>query len=72
MPIKNQLPGLPAPDGMDFYFFVLEKNCTEPAFWALTLGKMGEFGDHVDGGTSRFDENGIIYQAMCANLRRQK
>jgi gliding motility-associated-like protein len=23
--------------------------------------------DHVDGGTSRFDKNGIIYQAVCAN-----
>jgi gliding motility-associated-like protein len=25
------------------------------------------FGDHVDGGTSRFDQNGVIYQAICAN-----
>src|SRR5690606_674667 len=23
-------------------------------------------GDHVDGGTSRFDENGVIYHATCA------
>ena len=23
--------------------------------------------DHVDGGTSRFDQNGVIYQAICAN-----
>ena len=23
--------------------------------------------DHVDGGTSRFDRNGVIYQAICAN-----
>ena len=24
-------------------------------------------GDHVDGGTSRFDRRGVIYQAVCAN-----
>ncbi len=30
-------------------------------------GQNGGFGDHVDGGTSRFDANGIIYQAICAN-----
>ena len=23
--------------------------------------------EHVDGGTSRYDRNGIIYQAICAN-----
>jgi gliding motility-associated-like protein len=28
------------------------------------------FGDHVDGGTSRFDKFGVIYQAMCANCGR--
>ena len=25
--------------------------------------------DHVDGGTSRFDASGVIYQAICANCR---
>ena len=25
------------------------------------------FGEHVDGGTSRFDQQGVIYQAICAN-----
>ncbi|MGB1294169.1 MAG: PKD domain-containing protein [Flavobacteriales bacterium] len=24
------------------------------------------YGDHVDGGTSRFDDNGIVHQAICA------
>jgi len=27
----------------------------------------GGFGDHVDGGTSRFDPQGIVYQAVCSN-----
>jgi gliding motility-associated-like protein len=25
--------------------------------------------EHVDGGTSRFDANGVIYQALCANCK---
>lgn len=53
-------------DGSDFYFFVLEKNAQSQLFGSL-FGQQGGFGDHVDGGTSRFDANGIIYQAMCAN-----
>jgi gliding motility-associated-like protein len=31
------------------------------------FGQFNGLGDHVDGGTSRFDDNGIIYQAICAN-----
>ena len=69
VPIKNQIPNLPAPDGKDFYFFVLEKNATSQ-FFGSTFGQNGGVGDHVDGGTSRFDANGIIYQAMCANCGR--
>ncbi len=54
------------PDGADFYFFVLEKNAQSQLFGSH-FGQNGGFGDHVDGGTSRFDANGIIYQAICAN-----
>ena len=53
-------------DGGDFYFFVLEKNAVSQLFGSF-YGQTGGFDDHVDGGTSRFDANGIIYQAMCAN-----
>ncbi len=58
-------------DGSDFYFFVLEKNATSQLYGSF----FGQFstnggGEHVDGGTSRFDRNGIIYQAMCANCGR--
>jgi gliding motility-associated-like protein len=54
-------------DGSDFYFFVLEKNATSQFYGAL-FGELAptSFGDHCDGGTSRYDENGVIYQAMCA------
>jgi gliding motility-associated-like protein len=53
-------------DGGDFYFFVLEKDATSQLFGSF-FGQSGGFDDHVDGGTSRFDANGIIYQAICAN-----
>jgi gliding motility-associated-like protein len=53
-------------DRKDFFFFVLEKNAVSQLFGSF-FGQTGGFDDHVDGGTSRFDDNGIIYQAMCAN-----
>lgn len=70
MPEVNPLSGIPAPDGKDFYFFVLEKNAQSQLFGSH-FGQFGGLGDHVDGGTSRFDENGVIYQAMCANCSGQ-
>ncbi len=54
------------PDGRDFYFFVLRKNATSQLFGSY-FGQNGGFTDHVDGGTSRFDKQGVIYQAVCAN-----
>ena len=65
MPEVNPLPSIPAADGQDFYFFVLEKNGMSQLFGSH-FGQNGSVGDHVDGGTSRFDANGVIYQAVCA------
>ena len=53
-------------DGSDFYFFVLKKNATSQLFGSF-WGQNGGLTDHVDGGTSRFDKQGVIYQAICAN-----
>ena len=64
MPEVNPLTGIPAADGQDFYFFVLEKNAVSQLFGSR-FGQNGSVGDHVDGGTSRFDANGVIYQAIC-------
>jgi gliding motility-associated-like protein len=66
LPLVNTLSPIPAPDGKDFYFFVLSKDA-QSQFFGSHFGQNGGFGDHVDGGTSRFDANGIIYQAVCAN-----
>jgi len=56
-------------DGKDFYFFVLRKDATAQLFGSFfgENNSGGSGNDHVDGGTSRFDRNGVIYQAMCAN-----
>jgi gliding motility-associated-like protein len=51
-------------DDQDFYFFVLQRDATDVLF-ASFFGGNGLY-EHVDGGTSRFDRNGVIYQAICA------
>ncbi|MEO6538088.1 MAG: PKD domain-containing protein [Ferruginibacter sp.] len=66
LPEVNPLSGIPAEDGADFYFYVLAKDAASQLFGSH-FGQNGGLGDHVDGGTSRFDANGVIYQAICAN-----
>ena len=59
-----------SPDGKDFYFFVLKKDAASQLFGSF-FGENNvppnQGSDHVDGGTSRFDRNGTIYQAICGN-----
>jgi gliding motility-associated-like protein len=57
----------PTTDNSDFYFFVLEKNAASQLYGSFFGQNGGAYGEHVDGGTSRFDRNGVIYQALCAN-----
>jgi gliding motility-associated-like protein len=56
-------------DGKDFYFFVLKRDASQQLFGSFfgETNRPGTGCDHVDGGTSRFDRNGVIYQAICAN-----
>jgi gliding motility-associated-like protein len=61
-----EVPNTIGRDGADFYFFVLKKNAASQLYGSM-FGQTGGLGDHVDGGTSRFDKQGIIYQAICAN-----
>lgn len=54
-------------DGNDFYFIVLNRNAQNllyGSFYGRNSNVPG-FGEHVDGGTSRFDKAGVIYQAIC-------
>ena len=57
-------------DGKDFYFFVLKKDAASQLFGSFFgENNVGAGCDHVDGGTSRFDQNGVIYEAICANCK---
>lgn len=56
-------------DGMDFYFAVFGPGLTTlryATYYGRNCTTQWE-GEHVDGGTSRFDRHGIIYQGICAN-----
>ncbi len=57
-------------DNMDFYFLVMRKDAASQLYGSFFgqggVGASG-FGEHVDGGTSRYDQQGVIYQAICAN-----
>lgn len=57
-------------DGSDFYFLVLERNASALTF-ATYFGNTTSSSEHVDGGTSRFDKKGIVYQSVCAGCGGQ-
>lgn len=52
-------------DGSDFYFFVVSKDAKNLLYATYFGGNSSA--DHVDGGTSRFDADGIIYEGVCAS-----
>lgn len=66
MPVTPDAFQSNSPDNQDFYFFVLKKNASAQLYGSF-LGENGGFPDHVDGGTSRFDQNGVIYQGICGD-----
>ncbi|MEO8588017.1 MAG: PKD domain-containing protein, partial [Flavobacteriales bacterium] len=51
-------------DGSDFYLMVLDADAVSLAYATFFGGNISP--EHVDGGTSRFDKDGIVYQAVCA------
>ncbi len=51
-------------DGKDFYFIVFSPNF-QTLLYATYQGGTSNVPEHVDGGTSRFDKNGVVYQAIC-------
>lgn len=51
-------------DGFNFYLMVLGPNMNNLLFGSYFGGALSR--EHVDGGTSRFDKRGIIYQSVCA------
>jgi gliding motility-associated-like protein len=75
-PRRNSTTGLPVTPnairgtttGDDFYLMILGKNATSLLYGTFFGGASSDNvdGDHVDGGTSRFSKNGVIYHAVCA------
>jgi gliding motility-associated-like protein len=55
----------PNTDGADFYLYVLSRDAKTLQYATFFGGTQSD--DHVDGGTSRFDKSGIIYQSVCAS-----
>jgi gliding motility-associated-like protein len=55
-------------DGSDFYFAVFDINMDSLLYGSFFGGGVSR--EHVDGGTSRFDKKGVIYQAVCAGCGR--
>jgi gliding motility-associated-like protein len=56
-------------DGSDFYIAVFKPNMKDLYFASYFGGISNHTGraeEHVDGGTSRFDEKGLIYHSVCA------
>ena len=51
-------------DGSDFYLAVLAPNAADLVYATFFGGQFAN--EHVDGGSSRFDPNGTVYQAVCA------
>ena len=54
----------PTTDGFNFYLIVLSTDAAS-LFYATYFGG-AQSKEHVDGGTSRFDKKGIVYQSVCA------
>jgi len=54
-------------DGSDFYLAVLNASATQLVYGSYLGGSSSA--EHVDGGTSRFDKSGSVYQAVCAGCQ---
>lgn len=56
-------------DGSDYYFICLDNNASALVYGSFFGGD--NVHEHVDGGTSRFNRKGCIYQAVCAGCGGQ-
>jgi gliding motility-associated-like protein len=63
MPISPNAFQSVAPNGFDFYLLVIAREFTGVLYGSYLGGASAQ--EHVDGGTSRFDKNGVVYQSVC-------
>lgn len=58
--------------GNGFYMMILEGDFSALYYGSYFGGTTSLSEEHVDGGTSRFDKNGIVYHAVCAGCGGQQ
>ena len=63
MPVTSDAFQSAAPNGFDFYLIVIERDFNSLLYGTYMGGPVSQ--EHVDGGTSRFDKNGVVYQGVC-------
>lgn len=63
MPISSDAYQSSSGDGFNFYLFVYKRDFSGLLYGSYLGG--GQAHEHVDGGTSRFDKNGVVYQSVC-------
>ena len=64
MPVTNDAYQGVSANGFDFYMLVIERDFAD-TLYGTYLGEGGNIREHVDGGTSRFDKDGVVYQSVC-------
>lgn len=63
MPVSSDALFLTPPNGFDFHLFSIDRDFSKINYASYLGGNKAD--EHVDGGTSRFDKNGTIYQSIC-------
>jgi len=64
MPVTPDAYQSTSANGFDFYLIVFERDMADLLYGSYLGGDSSQ--EHVDGGTSRFDKNGVVYQGVCA------
>ncbi len=64
MPTTPDAEQLTSGIGYNFYLFVLERDAQSILYGSYLGSDSAQV--HVDGGTSRFDKKGVVYQSVCA------
>jgi gliding motility-associated-like protein len=63
MPVSTDAFQKTPPDGFDFHLFAIDQSFSNLIYGSYFGGSQSQ--EHVDGGTSRFNKNGVIYQSIC-------
>lgn len=63
MPVTTDAFQQTPSNGYDFYLLVIKREMAGMLYGSYIGGSLAN--EHVDGGTSRFDKNGVVYQSVC-------